>query len=116
MTDDSSDSRKLSKWDEPQRALAMAEIMLGTTDIGSPREGNQLAVAVPPAGMTIALTLPILITNSPPVETIAGESGVPRPQADRQRATLLNQRKSRSRTQWLQQVSSLSTLYHPTLL
>jgi len=35
--------------------------------------------------MTVALALLILIANSHPVETIAGEAGVPRPQADRQR-------------------------------
>ena len=99
-----------------KEALPMAEIVLGTTETEIPREGNQLAVAAPPAGMTFALALPILIPNSPPVVTIAGEAGVPRPQADRQRAPLSDQRKSRSQTQRPQQVSPLSTLYHTTLL
>jgi len=31
--------------------------------------------------MTVALALPILITNSPPVETMAGEPGVTRQRA-----------------------------------
>jgi len=70
-------------------ALLMAEIVLGTTAIGSLRDGNQLAFAAPPAGMTVALALPILIINSPPVETIAGEARVAR-----QGAHLSNQQKS----------------------
>jgi len=54
----------------------MAEVVLGTTYIGRPREGELLAVAVPPARMTITLTLQILIINSPPVETMTGEARI----------------------------------------
>jgi len=45
-----------------KEALPMAEIMLGSTAIGSPREGNKLAVTAPPAGMTVALA-PILLPS-----------------------------------------------------
>jgi len=95
-----------------------AEIVLGTTEIGNPREGNQLAAAALPAGMTVALALPILITNFPPVETIAGEAGVPRPRADRPRAPLSNRPKSRSPTQQPQQVIPIvhSTPPDPSLI
>jgi len=54
-----------------KEALAVAEIVLGTPEIRSLREGNQLAVAAPPAGMTITLALTVLIMDSPPVNMMA---------------------------------------------
>jgi len=62
----------------------MAVMVLGSTEIDIPQEGNQLAVAAAPTGMPFALVLPIPITNSlPVVMMIAGEAGVPSLQADR---------------------------------
>jgi len=92
-----------------EEALAVAEIVLGTTEIGSLREGNQLAAAAPRTGMTIALALMVLIMDSPPVKMIAGEAGVAPPQADQYRA-LSSLGESRTPTQSPEQVSPMSTL------
>ena len=75
-----------------KETLPMAEIMLGTNRERASEEGGKRVSTCCASRGNDGLPR----TNSPPVETIAGEAGVPHPQADRRRNPISSQRKSRS--------------------